>query len=98
MDKATAGQELRSEVQRGFQFLLQIAGSGSVFSYSPCFASLAPAAINAFAAGVSVAANLINITPEGVNIQPQGLDNGAFHETGHAFICTASQRGACKAC
>lgn len=51
-----------------------IAGSGSVFSYSPCFASLAPAAISAVATGVSVAANLINITPEGVNIQPQGLD------------------------
>lgn len=74
MDKATAGQELRSEVLRGCHFLLQFAASGSVFSYSPCFASLAPAAISAVASGVSVAANLINITPEGVNIQPQGLD------------------------
>jgi len=54
--------------------MLQVVGGGSVFSYAPCFANLAPAAVSAFATGVSVAPALAVITPEGVNIQPQGLN------------------------
>ncbi len=53
---------------------LQVVGGGSVFSYAPCFVNLAPAAVSAFATGISVAPSLAVITPEGVNIQPQGLN------------------------
>ncbi|CAK0773972.1 hypothetical protein CVIRNUC_004121 [Coccomyxa viridis] len=58
----------------GLEAPFGIVGSGSIFSYAPCFVNLAPAAISAFATGVSVAPSLAVITPEGVNIQPQGLN------------------------
>ncbi|CAL5218764.1 g482 [Coccomyxa viridis] len=51
-----------------------VVGGGAVFSYAPCFVNLAPAAVSAFATGISVAPSLAVITPEGVNIQPQGLN------------------------
>ena len=55
-------------------YALQVVGGGAVFSYAPCFVNLAPAAVSAFATGISVAPSLAVITPEGVNIQPQGLN------------------------
>jgi len=50
--------------------MLQVVECGLVFSYAPCFANLAPAAVSAFATGVSVAPALAVITPEGVSSHP----------------------------
>lgn len=67
--------DLRVNLQTSsWVFKVQVSGGGSVFSYAPCFVNLAPAAIAAFATGISVAPSIAVITPEGINIQPQGLN------------------------
>jgi len=53
---------------------IAVSGSGSVFSYAPCFVSIAPGGVQVGATGVNIGPALAVITPEGVNIQPQGLN------------------------
>lgn len=61
-------------VLKGLPAVVQISGSGSVFSYSPCFVNASPAGISLSATGVNIGAPLVGISPAGTSINSQGLN------------------------